>query len=252
MSMPKLNSSKILNNFNLNNYQTVLGSSIEKHLISTLGQNLRNSKGGILTQEMTSCSANNNLVHMPSNNDASPPHQYGIATNSSKTLSNKPSEKAGFLSTVNSLNNGGNGGSKDTLRNNALKGELNKYIKIYTSDISKIKKKVSTIVNDSTHNKIIQKTIGLPNKCSPFLNSNTNTISATNTINSRIKPASLLEKKKETRNNSLNTRQLEALKESNPNSLRSILQKQLFEGDAQTERILKKNIVENTRVNKFS
>jgi hypothetical protein len=187
---------------------------------------------------------------MPSNNDPSPPHQSGQGTNSNQALSNKPSEKGCLINSINNLNNATNSGSKDNLRNSGLKGEINKYIKSYTSDISKIKKKVSTIVNDSTHNKFIQKTIGLPNKNNPLFNINTNTISATNTINSRIKPAALVEKKKELRNNSVNTRQIDSLKEVIPNSLRSILQKELFEGEENPDRILKKNIIENTRVSR--
>lgn len=236
LSMPKLSTSNMYNNFNFgNNYQSTVTSSIDKNLI-------------------------NNLI----TSNPNPIHSKNSEMSNSKTLSNKPSERGALLSTINSMNNCTNTNSKESLRNSGvIKNDINKYIKSYTSDISKIKKKVANLVNDSTMSKLNQRITnnsglsGLMSNRNSAINSvnnthNTHTISALNTINvhnnsgSRIKN-SVIERKKD-RTKSMTGRQLENIKENTGNSIRAMLQRELFEGEVNNDRVLKKNIVENTKV----
>jgi hypothetical protein len=245
-SMPKLPTKEIINNL-IGNYQSTLASSVDKNLLT-----------GSINSQMN--------ILKSSKEENSP----GRAPNSSRV-----SNLGGLGGLVNSLNsmitNINNISSKDQKlklqennnRQPSGSGSNNDYIKFvssYTSDVSKIKKKVSNLVSDSHNGKLTKKasnlninTSGNGSKYASVINSNANTISvsnpgtnnANNLSNSKIKNTTT---KRELLTNSLTSRELESMREKN--SIRALLHRDLFVDGEPKEKVVKKTNVANTRVYK--
>jgi hypothetical protein len=238
-SMPKLPTKEILSNL-IGNYQSTMASSVDKNIISAAAK----------SQNLIPSRKDNSVGKRPNTNRGS-------------------SDIGGLVNSINhmitNINNISSKVSKDSKRNSSGNNKVStgsneyiKYISSYTSDISKIKKKVSNLVSDSHNSKLTKKnsllnvnTSGLGSKYASVINSNGNTISvsnagtlnANNISNSKIKNLTM---KKDQLTNSLTSREIESIREKN--SIRALLHRDLFDGDAKGEKIVKKTNVANTKV----
>lgn len=244
-SMPKLPTKEIDNNL-IGNYQSTLATSVDKNLLMGSMNLAKFSKD------------ENSPSKAPNSSRVSTLGGLVNSLNNMITNINNVSSKDSKLKLQENVPNK----QPSVLTSNNYNKDYIKFVSSYTSDVSKIKKKVSNLVSDSQNGKLTKKnshwninTSGNASKYTSVLNSNANTISvsnpgttnAHNLSNSKIKNSM---NKRELQSNSLTSRELESMREKN--SIRALLHRDLFVNGEPKDKIVKKTNVANTKVYNFS
>jgi hypothetical protein len=253
LSMPKL-TNNIYNNYNIiNNYQSAIqptqiniftssqgnvGNILESNtlintLVSSLNQGIQNSQIKIDGKASPSPLKG---THNYSNSATFIKNQGNYTNLSSNMNSNSTKETKSQISNIAS-NQG------------VLKNDMYKYIKTYTNDLNKIKKKVVNLVNDNqsqNQNVKHQNSYGAGAK---IMHPNS-TISALNTINVNNSQHNLSQSAFKRGESGRQTSLTARYNDREGNSLRAMIHKNLFDGvNIKEEKVsTRKGKVENTKV----
>ncbi len=280
LSMPKLSShsgtGSVLNSMSNSKYQTAVNSgsvAIDKSSSNNLGSSNTNNTNNINNNHKSSHSqinhkSTNSEITISALMQNSKNHSPGLTKkNSRKSLNTRENNKCDLTSYSNNTGGFRHNDNNANVNNLTNLNNVNKYIKTYTSDISKLKKKVSNLVSDSNHNhhysknkktnKNSQSGSGIMSSSSAIHNytggQNTNLMSTINIGNNST--SNNIDKKRKdncgsTNNSNCNTNRNKSLtrdtSDNQTNSIRAILQRELFRDE--NDRVLKKNMVDNVKV----